>query len=429
MEQYPLLFYLFKNGQANNYSNFTLHGKMFSKQSIFLQRRQEMKQLIIETLEELREDFYEISTIIGENPELGHEEFKAATLLTEKLEQQGFRVTRGICGLPTAFEAIAESGKPGPTIGIMSEYDALPEIGHACGHNLIGTMGIAAGIALSKVLPQTGGKVVVYGTPAEETKGGKVTMAEEGIFDQLDVAMMVHPLHSYVKSGSSLAMDAIQFEFFGKPAHAAASPEKGINALDAVLQTFSGINALRQHVTSDTRIHGIITEGGKAANVVPDYAVAQFYVRAKSRGYVNEVVQKVKAIAEGAALMTGATMKMSNYELSYDNMVTNETLSDLFTDSLIELGVPGDEISESRDGSGSLDMGNVSLVVPSIHPYIKICNELYSCHTTEFRDAALSDQGKAAMILGAKAMSLTGLRILTEPETLTNIKKEFSLVR
>ncbi|KPB06437.1 M20 family metallopeptidase [Bacillus sp. CHD6a] len=384
-----------------------------------------MKQIITDFLESHKNDFFEISTYIGQNPELGHEEYKSSKALTDKLSEHDFEVELGTCGLATAFEAVFDSGKPGPTIGFMCEYDALPEIGHACGHNLIGTMGIAAGIATSKVLEETGGKVIVYGTPAEETKGGKVTMAEQGVFDKLDVAMMVHPLHSYVKSGSSLAMDAIQFEFFGKPAHAAANPEKGINALDAVIHTFNGINALRQHVTSDTRIHGIIPEGGKAANVVPDYAVAQFYIRAKTRSYVNELVEKVKSIAEGAAMMTGATMKMSNYELSYDNMVTNETLSDVFTNQLISLGVPSEEIIENRDGSGSLDMGNVSLVVPSIHPYIKICNELYSCHTTEFRDAALSDQGKEAMILGAKAMASTAHELLTKQELLTKVKEEF----
>ncbi|MGD6779448.1 MULTISPECIES: M20 family metallopeptidase [Bacillaceae] len=384
-----------------------------------------MKQILIDFLDSHENDFFEISTYIGENPELGHEEFKSAKVLSDKLSEHGFDVELGTCGLATAFEAVFDSGRPGPTIGFMCEYDALPEIGHACGHNLIGTMGIAAGIATSKVIKETGGKVIVYGTPAEETKGGKVTMAEQGVFDKLDVAMMVHPLHSYVKSGSSLAMDAIQFEFFGKPAHAAANPEKGINALDAVIQTFNGINALRQHVTSDTRIHGIIPEGGKAANVVPDYAVAQFYVRAKTRSYVNELVEKVKSIAEGAAMMTGATMKMSNYELSYDNMVTNETLSDIFTEQLVSLGVDSGEIVENRDGSGSLDMGNVSLVVPSIHPYIKICNEMYSCHTTEFRDAALSEQGKEAMILGAKAMATTAYELLTNQELLVKIKEEF----
>ncbi|MGD6775103.1 M20 family metallopeptidase [Sutcliffiella horikoshii] len=384
-----------------------------------------MKQILIDFLDSHENDFFEISTYIGENPELGHEEFKSAKVLSDKLSEHGFDVELGTCGLATAFEAVFDSGRPGPTIGFMCEYDALPEIGHACGHNLIGTMGIAAGIATSKVIKETGGKVIVYGTPAEETKGGKVTMAEQGVFDKLDVAMMVHPLHSYVKSGSSLAMDAIQLEFFGKPAHAAANPEKGINALDAVIQTFNGINALRQHVTSDTRIHGIIPEGGKAANVVPDYAVAQFYVRAKTRSCVNELVEKVKSIAEGAAMMTGATMKMSNYELSYDNMVTNETLSDIFTEQLVSLGVDSGEIVENRDGSGSLDMGNVSLVVPSIHPYIKICNEMYSCHTTEFRDAALSEQGKEAMILGAKAMATTAYELLTNQELLVKIKEEF----
>lgn len=351
-----------------------------------------MKQIILDTINENEAKFKDISIYIGENPELGHEEFKACEILTDTLKQHDFNVEIGICDLPTAFKATFDSGKAGPVIGFMAEYDALPELGHACGHNLIGTMGIAAGIGLSKVLSETGGKVIVYGTPAEETKGGKVTMAEAGIFEELDVAMMVHPLDSYMKSGDSLAMDAIQFEFFGKAAHAAASPHLGINALDAVLQTFNSINALRQHIKSDARIHGVITEGGKAANIVPDYAVAQFYVRAGKREEVNKLVEKVKQCAEGAALQTGATVKSSFYEFSYDDMITNQTLSDLFTKQLVDLGVEPSEIQEQRDGSGSLDMGNVSQVVPSIHPYVKICNEAYACHTHEFREAAMSDQ-------------------------------------
>ncbi|MEI2367755.1 M20 family metallopeptidase [Niallia circulans] len=384
-----------------------------------------MKQIILDTINENEAKFKDISIYIGENPELGHEEFKACEILTDTLKQHDFNVEIGICDLPTAFKATFDSGKAGPVIGFMAEYDALPELGHACGHNLIGTMGIAAGISLSKVLSETGGKVIVYGTPAEETKGGKVTMAEAGIFEELDVAMMVHPLDSYMKSGDSLAMDAIQFEFFGKAAHAAASPHLGINALDAVLQTFNSINALRQHIKSDARIHGVITEGGKAANIVPDYAVAQFYVRAGKREEVNKLVEKVKQCAEGAALQTGATVKSSFYEFSYDDMITNQTLSDLFTKQLVDLGVEPSEIQEQRDGSGSLDMGNVSQVVPSIHPYVKICNEAYACHTHEFREAAMSDQGRDAMILGAKSMALTGLEILTNKELLAEIKAEF----
>ncbi|KAF0819927.1 MULTISPECIES: M20 family metallopeptidase [unclassified Cytobacillus] len=387
------------------------------------------KNLIIKKIDELQNEFNRISTYIGENPELGHEEYKACKVLTDELKKHGFAVEIGTCGLPTAFTATYDSGKEGPVIGYMSEYDALPEVGHACGHNLIGTMGIAAGIGLSKVIHEIGGKVIVFGTPAEETKGGKVTMAEAGIFDVLDAAIMVHPLDNYVKSGTSLAMDAIQFEFFGKSAHAAASPHLGINALDAVLQTFNSINALRQHIKPDARIHGIITEGGKAANVVPDYAVAQFYVRSAKREYVNELVEKVKKCAEGAALQTGAEMKWSFYEFSYDDMVTNSPLSEAFNKELISLGVSEEEIMEQKDGSGSLDMGNVSQAAPSIHPYIKICNEAYACHTHEFREAAMSDQAREAMILGAKAMALTGYEVLTNKELLQKIKAEFESSR
>lgn len=385
-----------------------------------------MKETIISTIDELQQTFYDISQYIGNNPELGHEEVKAYTALTNELAKHNFEVEIGTCDLATAFTAVYDSHKPGPSIGFMAEYDALPGLGHACGHNLIGTMAIAAAIGLSKVLSETGGKVYVYGTPAEETTGGKVTMAEAGVFNHLDAAMMVHPYYCHQKSGRSLAMDAIQFEFFGKSAHAAAAPHEGINALDAVIQTFNGINALRQHVKPDVRIHGVIPEGGKAANIVPDYATAQFYVRASNRKYVNAVTEQVKACAQGAALSTGARLEISNYEFSYDDMVTNEVLSTAYTQNLQLLGVPAEEIFEDQGDHGSLDMGNVSQVVPSIHPYIKICNEYFVCHTHEFREAALSPQGQEALILGAKTMALTGYDLLTKEELLQKVKDEFS---
>lgn len=385
-----------------------------------------MKETIISTIDELQQTFYDISQYIGNNPELGHEEVKACTALTNELAKHNFEVEMGTCDLATAFTAVYDSHKPGPSIGFMAEYDALPGLGHACGHNLIGTMAIAAAIGLSKVLSETGGKVYVYGTPAEETTGGKVTMGEAGVFNHLDAAMMVHPYYCHQKSGRSLAMDAIQFEFFGKSAHAAAAPHEGINALDAVIQTFNGINALRQHVKPDVRIHGVIPEGGKAANIVPDYATAQFYVRASNRKYVNAVTERVKACAQGAALSTGARLEISNYEFSYDDMVTNEVLSTAYTQNLQLLGVPAEEIFEDQGDHGSLDMGNVSQVVPSIHPYIKICNEYFVCHTHEFREAALSPQGQEALILGAKTMALTGYDLLTKEELLQKVKDEFS---
>ncbi|MCM3546240.1 M20 family metallopeptidase [Priestia megaterium] len=388
-----------------------------------------MKQLINETINKLQDTFYDVSKYIGQNPELGHEEFKACKALTDVLKEQGFTVEIGTCDLPTAFTAVYDSQKPGPSIGFMAEYDALPDLGHACGHNLIGTMSIAAGIGLSKAVAETGGKVYVYGTPAEETRGGKVTMAEQGIFNHLDVAMMIHPYYCHQKSGRSLAMDAIQFEFFGKSAHAAAAPHEGINALDGVLQTFNSINALRQHVKPDVRIHGVITEGGKAANVVPDYAVAQFYVRASTRAYVDEVTEKVKACANGAALATGTKLKISNYEFSYDDMQTNQTLSDVYTNNLISLGVSEQSITEDQGDHGSLDMGNVSQVVPAIHPYIQICDDYFVCHTHEFREAALSEQGREAMILGAQTMALTGYDVLTNQALLQKIKEEFNATK
>ncbi|QOY35583.1 M20 family metallopeptidase [Anaerobacillus isosaccharinicus] len=387
-----------------------------------------MKQTVNEQIEQLRSTFYKISQYIGENPELGHEEWKASKILSEELVNHGFQVNLGTCELPTAFDAVFDSGISGPSVGFMAEYDALPELGHACGHNLIGTMAIAAAIGLSKVIKNSGGKIYVYGTPAEETRGGKVTMAEQGVFDHLDVAMMVHPLYRHEKSGSSLAMDAIQFEFFGKPAHAAASPHEGINALDAVIQTFNGINALRQHITPDARIHGIIPNGGKAANIIPDYAVAQFYVRAQHRNYLNELVEKVKNCAKGAALATGARLETSFYELSYDDLKTNEALSASFTENLIELGIKPEEIHEKGSG-GSLDMGNVSHVVPSIHPYIKICDQPYLCHTHEFREAAMSEQGFEGLILAAKCMANTAYDVITNPDLLHKIKLEFEATK
>ncbi|WYP27867.1 M20 family metallopeptidase [Alkalihalobacillus sp. FSL W8-0930] len=384
-----------------------------------------MKEKLKEVIESKRDSYFQISQYIGNNPELGHEEFKASKALTDELSKEGFSVSLGTCGLQTAFEAVYDSGKPGPKIGYMAEYDALPDLGHACGHNLIGTMAVAAGIALSKVIDETGGAVYVYGTPAEETKGGKVNMSDEGVLSHLDAAMMVHPSAEHMASGSSLAMDAIQFEFFGRASHAANSPHRGINALDAVIQTFNSINALREHLTSDVRIHGIITDGGQAANIVPDYAKAQFYVRSAKRSDLTPILEKVKNCAKGAALATGARLEYSFYEFSYDDMNTNDALSSLYTANALELGVSKDQIKVEEDG-GSLDMGNVSQVVPSIHPYVKITDNGADYHTHEFREAALSDEGFEGLILGAKSMALTGYDLLTKPELLQKVKDEFN---
>lgn len=380
---------------------------------------------IIQAVDKRKDTWFRISQAIGHKPELGNEEYFAQKTLGDALIFEGFEVTYGVADTPTSFAAVYNSGKPGGKIGFMSEYDALPDIGHACGHNLIGTQSVAAAVALKDAADQFGGAVYVFGTPAEETSGAKVTMANAGLFDELDAAMMAHPASDYVKSGTSLAMDAIELRFYGKTAHAAAAPDQGINALDAVIQTFNGINALRQHTPDHARIHGIIPEGGTAANVVPDYAVARFYVRAATRKDSDVLADKLMRVAKGAALATGARLESSNYEYSYDQMATNEPLSDLFTNALYQLGIPKNDMITEKDGSGSIDMGNVSLRCPAIHPYVRISDTPVNGHTHEFREASLSQRGFDGMMIGAKALALTGFELLTNPDARQKVKTAF----
>lgn len=382
------------------------------------------KQTIVNRIDQLASEFIDIAAFIGENPELGHEEWKASARLKEALERHGFQVQSPVLDLPTAFLATYKAAKPGPTIAFLCEYDALPELGHACGHHLIAVMGIAAAVGLQSVIEQTGGTIRVYGTPAEETKGAKVTMAAAGLFDDVDAALMAHPYYAYEKSGMSLAMDALQFEFHGKAAHAAASPYEGVNALDAVLLLFQSVGLLRQQLRSHARIHGIITEGGKAPNIIPAYAAAQFYVRSADRPYTDEIVRKVLSCAEGAALQTGCTMKWSNYEYSYDELITNEALSEAFTHNLIAMGIPEADIQHGKD-HGSLDLGNVSRQCPSIHPYVKVVDEQHLLHTKEFRDLAMQPRAFEGMLLGAKVLARTAYDVASSPALLQAIKSEF----
>ncbi|MDQ0888462.1 amidohydrolase [Paenibacillus sp. V4I9] len=387
-----------------------------------------MKKTITQTIDNHADRFKAISNFIGANPELGHEEFQASDRLTEELAYHGFHVERGVLDIATSFIATYDSGKAGPVVAFLAEYDALPDLGHACGHHLICMMSIGAAIGLKSVIDETGGSIRVYGTPAEETKGAKVPMAAAGLFKDVDIALMAHPYYTYEKSGESLAMDAIQYEFFGRSAHAAAQPYEGINALDAVLQLFNSINALRQQTKSDARIHGIISEGGKAPNIIPDYAVAQFYVRSASRTYTNELVQKVLHCAEGAALQTGCTLKTSFYEYSYDELRTNETLSAVFSDQLIAMGIDPKEIEVGKD-HGSLDLGNVSTQCPTIHPFVKVVDERHMLHTKEFRDLALQEPALNAMIFAAKLLAFTAYEVLASPELLGKIKAEFAAAK
>lgn len=374
-----------------------------------------MKELLFNEGQKIKDRLADISEYIYHNPELGNQEFKAVEKLTAFLEEHHFVVEREFLNLKTAFRATYDSKKEGPTIGYLCEYDALPEIGHGCGHNMIGPMSVGAGVILSKVLDQVGGRIIVYGTPAEETDGAKVLFVENGVFDELDAAMMAHPSSETAKSGESMALYPLQFTYKGKTAHAAASPHEGINALNSVIQLFNGIDALRQHVTPDVRMHGIITSGGVAANIVPDEAVAQFYFRAATKETLEDVLEKVKKIAEGAALMTGATLSMERYELPYDNLVTNENLSEAFTENLKALGIT--DIKEKRP-SGSSDIGNVSHITPTIHPYIGISDCHITGHSRALADATITPLGHERLLVGALALAYTGYDVLTHKVSL-----------
>ncbi|RKL61721.1 M20 family peptidase [Thermoanaerobacteraceae bacterium SP2] len=382
-----------------------------------------LKEKVVLQVDEIKNDIFEVADEIHRNPELGNQEFKASKLLREKIANYGFTV-KDVEGLPTAFIAIKKGTKPGPTIALLAEYDALPQIGHACGHNLIAAASFGAAAALGKLGNDLVGEVMLVGSPAEETDGAKVLLVEKGIFRDVDAAMMVHPGNKTTAYSTSLAMEAIEFTYTGKAAHAAAAPHMGINALDAVIMLFNGINALRQQLKSDVRIHGIITEGGKAPNIIPDRAVARFYVRAKEKGYMLKVKEKVIACAKGAELATGAKLSYKNFELPFDNLITNKTMADMFKHNLKELGVS--DISDEEEGIGSTDMGNVSQVVPAIHPHIAIAERNVAPHSIEFCQAAGSSRGKEAALLSAKAMAMLAVELAVKPELLQKAKQEFT---
>ncbi|MEA2065977.1 MAG: M20 family metallopeptidase [Thermotogota bacterium] len=381
------------------------------------------KKAILNNVDIIADDILDISRKLKENPEIGFKECKALKWLTEYLENKNFNVEKSIAGLETSFRARYVCGNGGPKIAFLCEYDALPEIGHGCGHNLIAPSSVGAAVALSTI-EDLSAELLVIGCPGEENGGGKVILTEKGVFNDVDIAMIVHPATVNLTYSTSLALDAIEFTFKGRTAHASSMPEKGINALDSTIFLFNGLNALRQHLKDDVRIHGIISEGGQAPNVVPDKAVAKFYFRAKERSYLNETVEKAYNVARGAALMTGAEVTWRKFELSNDNLRPNRRLARVFEKNLKKIGIK--DILPPQDGGGSTDMGNVSQVIPAIHPYIAIGEENeFISHSREFADATVAPRGQQELISAAKAMALTAFDVVSDKELLKEIKKEF----
>lgn len=382
-----------------------------------------MKEKIKAKVKSLMRDLEGISKFLYDNPELSSQEFKASAYLEDYLEKHGFIVEGGICELPTAFKAVYDSKIDGPQIAFLCEYDALPKIGHGCGHNLIAVMGIGGALGLKSVIDEIGGSIVVFGTPAEEICAGKAIMAKKGAFEGVTAAMIVHPAGVTKESGRTLAINALKFEFFGKTAHASSCPEKGINALDAVILSFNNINTLRQYIGKDARIHGIISEGGKAPNVIPDYAEAKFYIREGTKKQLKELSDKVISCVKAAAFSTGAELKISNFELGSEDLQTNSVLSQAFNENLIALGEV--KIEKADAPSGSSDMGNVSYVVPAIHPMIGMGDENLAGHTVEFAACTQTEKGKEALFKGACALAFTGFDIIACPELKDKIFQEF----
>ncbi|OGO61709.1 MAG: peptidase M20 [Chloroflexi bacterium RBG_19FT_COMBO_48_23] len=382
-----------------------------------------MKAEVNKQLEQQRQKLIELSLKIHANPELAFKEEKASSWLTSYLAKNGFQVEDGIGGLSTAFKA--SYGTNNPVIALLAEYDALPEIGHACGHNIIAASAVGAAVATRCIVDNCGGTVVVLGTPAEELIGGKVLMLKAGVFDGIDAAMIVHPGIRNASATEALACIGLDVQFLGKAVHAAAYPEQGINALEAMILAFNALNSLRQHIKDRARIHGVITHGGEAANVVPAYSAATFLVRATDNAYLDELKQKVLNCFEGAALATGARLDYRWGETVYAPMKNNMVLAQLFARNLESLGRRVDPF-ESHFGFGSTDVGNVSQVVPAIHPSVAIASSDVLLHSSEFVLAAASDSGHGGLLDAAKALAMTVVDLLNEPQALAKVKDEFS---
>jgi len=368
------------------------------------------------------DDLWRIASTLYENPETSFNEFESAKLLTNFLQKEGFEIEYGTGGIETAFQASRNGNDATPVIAFLAEYDALPEIGHACGHNLIAAAALGAGIGVSSIMDGLRGQIRVIGTPAEEGGGGKRIMVDAGVFEDVDVAMMFHPASKNMVFRGSLASMRLKVEFIGKTSHAAASPQDGINALDAMILAFNNVNALRQSFEIKDRIAGIITHGGDAANIIPGYTAAEFSVRGESENRREEVLQKLIKCAEAAALATGCQLKLEANP-GYTEIVPNRVIGNLFAKNLTSLGR---EVvaPEPNERMGSTDMGNVSKVVPSIHPYLETVTKDVAGHTIEFREVCMSEKGKSSLLDGAKAMAMTAIDLLMKPQLVQKARTE-----
>jgi len=367
----------------------------------------------------------ELSARIHAAPELKFEEHHAAMWLTEYLERAGFAVERGAYGLPTAFAARLGNGEP--RVAILCEYDALPGIGHACGHNIIAAAGAGAGGGLASVLRETGGSLVILGTPAEEGGGGKIILAKRGAFDGVDAAMMVHPAGVDLPGMQVLAVSQVEVEYVGRAAHASAFPHRGVNALDALITAYSAVAQLRQHIRATERIHGIITDGGQAPNIVPERAAGLFYIRAATQRHLEKLKERVVACFRAGALASGAQLNMQTIGEDYSDMLSNQPLAAAYAANMGALGrTLGDPANIPAGVAGSTDMGNVSKLLPAIHPMIAASPASVPLHSTEFAKWAGSESGERAVIDGAQALAMTAVDVFCRSDLRAAMRSAFA---
>ncbi|HBR18292.1 MAG: hydrolase [Deltaproteobacteria bacterium RIFCSPLOWO2_12_FULL_43_16] len=380
-----------------------------------------IKKEVLNILDGIKERLFSLSCDFYHNPETGLKEYKTSAACVNILREFGFKVDKGVAGLETAFKAVCGNGKP--AIALLIEMDALPQIGHGCGHNISGIASIGAAIAVSKVIPKTGGSVVALGTPAEEIGVGKIAMIKAGVFEGFDAAMMAHPSSKRLVSRIFLGLIRLNLNFKGKPSHASAYPEEGINALDAVIQTFNSINAMRQQLRNDVRIHGIITDGGVAPNIIPEKASASFYVRAKDLDELYSVKERVLNCARGAALATGCELTIEEGADMNAPLKLNKALADIYRRQMEFLGLKEDDFPMDKN-AGSSDIGNVSQVLPTIHPHILLRKGI-NIHTREFADATITEDGKNAIMEGAKCLALTAVELIIDKDALERVQRDF----
>ena len=386
-----------------------------------------LKAQLCKNIDEHKDSILEISHKIFDNPELGLQEYFASSLLCDALAANGFEVKKALAGLETSFRADFSSKTEGPRVALIAEYDALPDIGHGCGHNIIGASAVGAAVALKEIIEETGGSICVIGSPAEETVGGKINLLDAGIFDDCDFAMMVHPCAGEgVVGRAGLACAELSFVYYGQAAHS-ASEHTGVNALTALINTFNNIASIRASFKSGQRVNGIIENGGTASNVIPGYARAAFCTRADTLTELKELNERIIDCAKGASLAVGVEVKWECGPL-FAERYSNHRMDEVYLENMAEIGVKL-HFAKPGETEGSSDIGNVSLKLPTVHEYSSVTDEAMNIHTAEYAVICRSERGDVSCINGAKGLAMLACDILCDAALREEIVEEFRSIK